>query len=97
MGLHVLAWVGPEAQGPHGTPAGGEIHSREGSQANIPPCSPRVVLPDARGPLEVLVGLRSRHSKQDRVDKTLGNYPKKVGKTGGSRKGVAVIFPGVSS
>ncbi len=24
--------VGPKAQGPHGTPAGGEIHSRGGSQ-----------------------------------------------------------------
>ena len=32
------------------------------------PLFPWVVLPDARGPLEVLVGLRSQHSKQDHLD-----------------------------
>ena len=64
MGLHVLAWVGPKAQGPHGTPAGGgytrekarrgwDVHLRRSPRVILPRMAP----PDARGPLEVLVGL----------------------------------------
>ena len=44
MGLHVLAWVGPKAQGPHGHPWGGR-YTREKARmglASSPGCSPRV-------------------------------------------------------
>ncbi len=47
------------AKHPWGQPPGGGIHSREGSRVNISPLFPRYVPdgpPDARGPLEVLVG-----------------------------------------
>ena len=63
MGLHVLAWVGPKAQGPHGTPGGGDTLARRlvgvrmvhlGVSLGYPP---RMAPPDARGPLEVLVGI----------------------------------------
>ena len=44
-------------RGPWPPTGGGERHSREARVGNIPPVPLGHVLPDARGPLEVLVGL----------------------------------------
>ncbi len=59
--LEVIVGVGPrpgQGQGWQGLAGAWEIHSREARVGEMfPPVPPRVVLPDARGPLEVLVGI----------------------------------------
>ncbi len=52
--------VGPRPMAPPCWGGGDTLSRGSHGGVNVSPCSPRYVLPDARGPLEVLVGLSSR-------------------------------------